>query len=102
MLPEQTINNMTFEELKSYSETFSEVPAVVVAAMVEKMSGVLSELQDESNELEKELSNMESDYVKADEDREDLITALNDIDIELDEEVPDYDEIKRIVSKALA
>ena len=97
MLSEQMLNNMTLSELVAYSETFSDVPGRVAQALTEKLSELSSELEEAyetSDNMERELSDLESE-------NDSLRAALNNIDIELDEEVPDLERIQRMINGAL-
>lgn len=63
MYPEQTLRNMTLNELVSYSETFSDIPAPLAKALAERALQAVSdytELEIEKESLEEQLEQAEN------------------------------------------
>jgi|SRR5690554_4879332 len=61
MFPEQTLRNMTLDELVSYSETFSDIPATLAKVLAEKAIQAISD----AVELESEIDGLEDKIEEA-------------------------------------
>jgi hypothetical protein len=97
MYPEQTLRNMTLDELVSYSETFSDIPATLAKVLAEKAIQAISG----AVELELEIGGLEDKIEEAENLAEECESKLDILEAnvkaamkELDSVEPDLELIR--------
>ena len=97
MYPEQTLRNMTLDELVSYSETFSDIPAPLAKVLAERaLQGISDcvELELEKEDLEEQLEQAEN-LAEEWESKHDILEAdVRAARKELDSAEPDLELIR--------
>jgi hypothetical protein len=97
MYPEQTLRNMTLDELVSYSEMFSDIPATLAKVLAEKAIQAISG----AVELELEIGGLEDKIEEAENLAEECESKLDILEAnvkaamkELDSVEPDLELIR--------
>jgi hypothetical protein len=97
MYPEQTLRNMTLNELVSYAETFSDIPATLAKVLAEKAIQAISG----AVELELEIGGLEDKIEEAENLAEECESKLDILEAnvkaamkELDSVEPDLELIR--------
>jgi hypothetical protein len=97
MYPEQTLRNMTLDELVSYAETFSDIPAPLVKVLAEKAIHAISgaaELEMEIGGLEDRIEEAENLAGKCESELDILEANVKAAMKELDSAEPDLELVR--------
>ena len=83
-MKQQTLSNMTTQELVSYTETLENIPDDVARELVKIVSGLCEKLEEAHVELEEAHVELEEAHVKLKDREDDFDEVVNDLRVLLD------------------